>query len=488
MDAWAYFFSTPDDLSELLASVEDETAESDSQKSECSEPQDRLSELPDSLILLILSFLPMRYVVRTTLLSKRWKDLWTTVPCLDFSDEENDLDRFQNFVNRALILWKGTKILKCNIDFSFGPSLNSDLDLWVRVAIENEVEELSISLQCEGDTGYWAPQRLYSCSSIRKLSLLGCNLKIHGNLHWNQLKSLKIDGVCLSQHVIDQVLSSTPQLEVLFLCPMESNENLNIQSSSLKRLTIEKFLDLGDEEAMDTVLTIWAPNVETLEITGVWYSKCLLMDVSSLTDAAFGFSLPIRNAGFSCYRLHGELLRQIFQSIHHLEKVTLWDLCIKALGVMEKKDFLSPLLDVKFLKLYPKDSEVEEIVDLLEIVPKLEMLVLEQMHHHWIMSEDRHIGSPVVLEFNAENPLKSKTNFPKSFLLHLRTVEITWSVYDTSIFPFIELLLKHASMLEKMVIRVRRIMSLAPESLFLAAQKLMRMPRSSPTAEVILSK
>ncbi|KAL8525374.1 hypothetical protein ACS0TY_014849 [Phlomoides rotata] len=49
-----------------------------------SEIVDRLSELPDSLIHLIFSFLPMRKVLSTTLLSKRWKNLWTSVPYLNF--------------------------------------------------------------------------------------------------------------------------------------------------------------------------------------------------------------------------------------------------------------------------------------------------------------------------------------------------------------------------------------------------------------------
>ncbi|KAL8494670.1 hypothetical protein ACS0TY_025492 [Phlomoides rotata] len=45
---------------------------------------DRLIELPLSLIHHILSFLAMRDVVSTTILSKRWNNLWTYVPCLNF--------------------------------------------------------------------------------------------------------------------------------------------------------------------------------------------------------------------------------------------------------------------------------------------------------------------------------------------------------------------------------------------------------------------
>lgn len=45
---------------------------------------DRISALPSEVLCHILSFLPTNYAVRTTLLSKRWKNIWTSVPNLYF--------------------------------------------------------------------------------------------------------------------------------------------------------------------------------------------------------------------------------------------------------------------------------------------------------------------------------------------------------------------------------------------------------------------
>ncbi|CAN6270104.1 unnamed protein product [Urochloa humidicola] len=45
--------------------------------------RDRLSALPDELLHRVLSFLPSQEVVQTTVLSKRWTDLWRSVPCID---------------------------------------------------------------------------------------------------------------------------------------------------------------------------------------------------------------------------------------------------------------------------------------------------------------------------------------------------------------------------------------------------------------------
>ncbi|KAL8532174.1 hypothetical protein ACS0TY_008685 [Phlomoides rotata] len=139
---------------------------------------DRLSELPESSILHILSFLTMSDVVSTTFLSKRWENLWTALLCLDFSHiikeyEVPDTNRVRNFVNRALICWKGTKLLKFIIDVEhiFDMSLASDMNLWVRFAVGNKVEELNIHLVYDPEEMeleaaimnikkdvYWAPE------------------------------------------------------------------------------------------------------------------------------------------------------------------------------------------------------------------------------------------------------------------------------------------------------------------------------------------
>ena len=75
---------------------------------------DRLSALPDELLLRVLSFLPAQQVVRTTVLSKRWRDLWRSVPDINLSlsdfgrnsreDWTAVWERMEDFVNNLLML------------------------------------------------------------------------------------------------------------------------------------------------------------------------------------------------------------------------------------------------------------------------------------------------------------------------------------------------------------------------------------------------
>lgn len=319
------------------------------EESVISEPCDRLSELPDSLILDILSFLPMRDVVSTTFLSKRWNNLWTTVPCLDFCDiceirDENEEERVRNFVNSALKLWKGTKVEKFKFNYSphFDMSLASDIDSWVEFAVEHKVEVLEIRLWYDREELEWrnpvmtgkkgvyrAPLCLNSCSSIRELWLVGCNLQIGGPPAWNQLSSLRING-CFSERTIDRILLGSPCLEVFELCLLERYENLNIRSGSLKKLMIEKKLHfLDDSPSLDAVLRIHCPNLETLEISGVIYPKYIFTNVSSLTDVTLlGYEEPFYLKSPEI-ELLGESLRNILPAIQHVEKVTLSAWCVQ---------------------------------------------------------------------------------------------------------------------------------------------------------------
>ncbi|CAN6241677.1 unnamed protein product [Urochloa humidicola] len=48
---------------------------------------DQLSALPDELLHRVLSLLPSRQAVHTTVLSKRWIDLWRSMPALNLSPQ-----------------------------------------------------------------------------------------------------------------------------------------------------------------------------------------------------------------------------------------------------------------------------------------------------------------------------------------------------------------------------------------------------------------
>ncbi|PUZ47220.1 hypothetical protein GQ55_7G146700 [Panicum hallii var. hallii] len=64
---------------------------------------DRISDLPDSLLLQILMLLPLVEAVRTCVLSRRWRVAWTRLPRLAFDDDAAPrVSRFGNLVDGVL--------------------------------------------------------------------------------------------------------------------------------------------------------------------------------------------------------------------------------------------------------------------------------------------------------------------------------------------------------------------------------------------------
>ncbi|KAH6816618.1 hypothetical protein C2S51_021438 [Perilla frutescens var. frutescens] len=434
---------------------------------------DRLSGLPDSLILEILSFLDMRDVVRTTLLSKRWRYIWVTLHCLDFSTFPKNSIQARSFVNRALMLWKGAQIQKLTFSFEkgFDASSYSDMDSWLLFAKERKVEELCISLPihyCKKSKNYRPPQCFYECSSIRKLTVRGVNLQIRGNVRWDQLECLMICGLRFTENVINQIVSGAPRLAILGLLSFKNQRNLSIRSSSLKSLAI---YCIQCDPSNHTVLTIWAPNLQLLKITGAPHSKCLLKNVSSLTEANLEF--------WGERDVVGEAVRQILRTIQHVETVILSAPCLKVLGDMKGKSSISPLLKVKLLRINGYGlTDPNKLVGLLEIFPKMKMLAIDWTHD--VVKQDMRVP----FKFDGENYTKSEANILKSLLLQLRTIEITWYSYKASIFEFIEFLLKHGTMIEKMVIREGGSEVVESEDMFVLAQTLVSLQRSFPTVDM----
>ncbi|GFP79980.1 probable fbd-associated F-box protein at1g32375 [Phtheirospermum japonicum] len=112
---------------------------------------DRLSELPDHLIIQIFSLLEVKQSAITSVLSKRWRYFWRESPRLIFREESSRSKKvgdFVNGVNRALLAVCGRMGLE-TLEFEFLDNYNSynlDVDVWVRFAVKNRVKQVSLLL------------------------------------------------------------------------------------------------------------------------------------------------------------------------------------------------------------------------------------------------------------------------------------------------------------------------------------------------------
>uniref|UniRef100_M4DRG8 FBD domain-containing protein n=1 Tax=Brassica campestris TaxID=3711 RepID=M4DRG8_BRACM len=181
---------------------------------------DNLSHLLDDLLLRILSLNTTKEAMATSLLSKRWRSLWTLVPGLsyDHSNHNGDYKSFTQFVYRSFLSNKAP-ILK-HLHLSLGPDCPSvDIGLWINLALSRRVGELHIHIVIPypKKVSVTLPSSLYTSENLQRLSLTNC-VFLDGPVHvlLPSLKTLSLKTVTYTDNTSLQIfLSGCPNLEVL---------------------------------------------------------------------------------------------------------------------------------------------------------------------------------------------------------------------------------------------------------------------------------
>jgi hypothetical protein len=154
--------------------------ESNSKQQKSSE-EDRISRLPDGVLLNhILSRLPTKTVVTTGSLSRRWRHLWKNIQVLDFYDDSFNfkdgsyIDRLKSFnalVYKVLALLNKPRVIRkmrlhCG-HFIFDDKWRADsVDNWILDVIGPHLEELFLVFF---SPGLRLHPTLFSCPNLVSL-------------------------------------------------------------------------------------------------------------------------------------------------------------------------------------------------------------------------------------------------------------------------------------------------------------------------------
>ncbi|XP_026451121.1 F-box/LRR-repeat protein At3g26922-like [Papaver somniferum] len=217
------------------------------------EEKDFISELPNSLIHHILSFLPTKCVVSITVLSKRWKNLWLQVLVLDFShsedEEDSDDEEETNSDSRYLDHNRAKE--------------------WIATAVKCRVEEIILSMSYPEDTLVTLPVCLFTSESLTKLEIdfednySYCTLDLPHAISFPRLKILRISGIDFQDEVlVRQLFSSCPLLEDLCLTDCDF---CHINLSSISAPKLKSFTLTGGMPMVSVGLKIDAPNLVSIK-------------------------------------------------------------------------------------------------------------------------------------------------------------------------------------------------------------------------------
>ena len=204
------------------------------------DPLDMISDLPNNIIENILIRLPISDAVGTSVLSRKWRYKWVTLPHLviDNSLGEKMLERqgqlgkyeLVKVVYRLLLLHKGP-LVKFSIEVD---ELDNcpHIDNWINILSNHEIQEFTLSWEMTDP--YKLPSHLFTFQHLRHLKLRHCVLRpSDGFKGFNKLISLKLEEVIMDAKTIEWLVSSCPLLEQLIVTSHTAYGSIEIRAPNL---------------------------------------------------------------------------------------------------------------------------------------------------------------------------------------------------------------------------------------------------------------
>ena len=160
---------------------------------------DFISSLPDDMLIVIISLLPIKYGAQTTVLSRRWRPLWHSTP-LDLIDVHKlchgyrkSLDALSQILGRHLGPIRGLITGK----FRSNGKDRAKLDEWFRSPALDHLEELSFN---DGHMRLLPLSTLHLAPMLRVARFMNCHLPSINDtpaLFLPRLKHLELVTVCI---------------------------------------------------------------------------------------------------------------------------------------------------------------------------------------------------------------------------------------------------------------------------------------------------
>ncbi|XP_010506110.1 PREDICTED: F-box/LRR-repeat protein At2g42720-like [Camelina sativa] len=283
---------------------------------------DRISLLPDEVLGHILSFLPSKHAASTSLLSKRWRNVFVLVPSLNLDyvlDEARQYRHdhskdFMDFVESLLILRGKSPVkkfaLKIHLPHLFGID-PSRVHCWICNVLElGGLVDLDLFVTFQGKL-HLVPLLIFKSKTLVKLRVgRGFILKLsHQDIYLPMLKTLSLDTVDFEggHDVLETLLPRCPLLEELVLDDQRWKTRCGFVSSpSLKRLRI-RFFNVP-------IISLDVPNLVYLELSCIFGSKYANLNLDSLIEARLNLWVEERR------------LRELRDGYAHLDSADLMDL------------------------------------------------------------------------------------------------------------------------------------------------------------------
>ncbi|XP_056853963.1 probable FBD-associated F-box protein At1g32375 isoform X1 [Raphanus sativus] len=360
---------------------------------------DLISELPEALLLNILSLLPAQDVASTMFLSKRWRFLWTSVPRLEYDDsyQGTEYRKFSRFVDRFLFLHESPVIE--TLHFKLGKTCGGeDIRVWIRAADKCCVRELIFEIDASSNDSppIVLPSSLYTrCIMLVTLKLNKVILEdTSSSIAFPSLKTLSLVSVEYpGDEFVSSLLSSCHVLEDLHVeqCSSDNVTIFNVRVPSLKSLVLHALAD-DDDDDDEYGFVIDTPSLEWLDIVDYREGFCIIENgmpkiMTASFDVNYSHSGEIMRTITSVKRLDLCLSTSSKVPVLYLHAIVIripiaTSLMVKSLVYMQNAyPSGSVFCCLAHLKICTCQTEwLELLMCMLRYSPKLQSLRLKQYH------------------------------------------------------------------------------------------------------------
>lgn len=449
-----------------------------------------INHLPDEVLCSIISLLPGEEAVRTSVLSKRWRYLFTLMTNLNFEmdnfyddyyDEEEKLDQFLDFLDRLVLLQEMvSSILRFRVSFR-GYIDPLRVNGWVDALARNKIEELVLQLTYESEEvdlyssefgGFSLPATLFSCESLVVLKVdlhHFYDLSTPAVVFLPRLEVIHLKEIWFSKDDCDgKLFSSCPVLEDLVFdeCHFRKGcSKLIISNQNLKRLSLKYMTnEYNEEEGSSSIVSVVinAPSLVRLDHSLKMDFPLVLLDVNSLAEAALDFdpNWPDNHVSSAAGVLRG------------IQNIAMLEIPYHVLKDLQSSNADIPLFEkLTCLKLWDTAVGFINSIPLEYFLARcvvLEKLVIEGI-------------SKVLIKLDVGTKLSLRTSSLAPLLRHLKTIEIQLHCIANAeaFMELIEFFLGNASVLEEL-----RLESVEGDQTEIQ-RKLFRIPRVSKICKII---
>ncbi|XP_056858517.1 FBD-associated F-box protein At5g44490-like isoform X1 [Raphanus sativus] len=357
-----------------------------------SRDDDVISSLPDSLISHMLSCLPTKEAVRTSVLSTRWKSLWLSVPSLRLASHDfPDYNSFVSFVDKSIDLYREENSCLHKLELVIRKENDNDqscVTRWIDFVSTRKVNHLDLEcILVKREFLEAVPLSLYLCESLLYLRLHRVSLSGSESVSLPRLKTM-----CLEQNVyadeafLESFISSCPVLEDLSIVRRDDDnvKVLRVHSQTLTSLTLgfepgdgHMLFHYFDREILG--LFIDSPRLKHLNFNDD-VSKCHILSNFIMSPSV---KVNLGGVRYMSYYSDGvafsnqHVARSFFTRVSRVKDLVISETIMKLIDFCMKVEPLPQFRDLSCLEAKVCLVDVELLPKLLESFPNLNSIVLD---------------------------------------------------------------------------------------------------------------